>query len=125
VVGTNSERGRSSSDGPDKGAATGTMGHASSAAQPLDESPFEEPSYEKVERGIPGPWERAADRAEAKAERIERCPESSQEGARCIYEAGHGSKHFAKDAFAYYSWKTRPATKKSWLRRIRRRLCRV
>lgn len=34
----------------------------------------------------------------------ERCPESSQEGARCIYQAGHDGQHFAKDSFSYYSW---------------------
>lgn len=37
-----------------------------------------------------------------------RCPETSREGARCIYDEGHVGQHFAKDAFSYYAWPHNP-----------------
>jgi hypothetical protein len=50
-----------------------------------------------------------------------RCPERSTERAQCIHEAGHAGRHFAKDNFAYYSWRTRQPKKRGltgWLTNV-------
>lgn len=44
-----------------------TLKRAGVTTDDLDASPFDTPTFEKVERGIRGPWERAADRADRRA----------------------------------------------------------